>query len=480
LLSTTDSRGTERGQVLVLFAGGLVTIMLVAALAFDTGVMLVERRDQQNAADSAAIAGARWLPGDTSAARNAAEELATANGFTDGLNSANVDISIPPVSGAFAGQSGYIQVQISSTRPSIFAGVMDVGGWQVGASAVAVNQNGVGAPFAMLSLDPSGCDALLVTGNGSVVANGNIQVNSTCSDGALHRGGGGDITVTAPGSGCNVVGDIKDPGNNMNCVKTSPAPAIPDPLAGLAPPAIPALPAAPVLIAGTGDIPDGCPGAVAPSTPASDSEPATCQFTSSYDGTVWRLFPGYYPGGIKLQGGTFYLEPGIYYIGGGGFTVTGTGATAISVSAGGTTLGGGILIYNTEASEFHDECVAGTGSPEQCLGQVILNGAEATIDLYSLDNGSAWDGLVIFQDRNLTLPGVQDEIVVNGSSSNTQVRGTIYAPTGDVKVNGSGGTVTTDQVIAFRFQINGAPGSVINVLYDEDFIFELSAAGLVE
>ncbi len=49
---------SERGQVLVLFAGGIVALLLVAALAFDVGMMLLERRDEQNAADAAALAAA--------------------------------------------------------------------------------------------------------------------------------------------------------------------------------------------------------------------------------------------------------------------------------------------------------------------------------------------------------------------------------------------------------------------------------------
>ena len=107
-----------------------------------------------------------------------------------------------------------------------------------------------------------------------------------------------------------------------------------------------------------------------------------------------------------------------------------------------------------------------------------MNGDSASIDFYSLNSGSPYDGLVIFQDRNLSITG--DDVTINGSTSTTTVRGTIYVPSGDVKINGSGGTVTTDQVIAFRFTINGAPGSQINVLYDQNFTFNFSAAGLVE
>ena len=62
----------------------------------------------------------------------------------------------------------------------------------------------------------------------------------------------------------------------------------------------------------------------------------------------------------------------------------------------------------------------------------------------------------------------------------SQVLGTIYVPAGDVRVNGSGGSMTTSQVIANTFTVNGSPGSIINVNYDTDFIFKFTAAGLVE
>ena len=56
--STTDH---SRGQALAVFTLSLTAIVLAAALAFDVGQVLLERRDQQNAADAAAMAGARYI-----------------------------------------------------------------------------------------------------------------------------------------------------------------------------------------------------------------------------------------------------------------------------------------------------------------------------------------------------------------------------------------------------------------------------------
>jgi hypothetical protein len=483
-LSTTDATAeatADRGQVLVIFALTLTVLILFAALAFDTGMMLVQRRDQQNAADAAAIAGAYFLPGNTADARSAAEGIADANDFVDGGN-VDVTINIPPVAGDHIGQAGAIEVVIDDNRPSIFGGILGVAGWDISARAVAVNQDGVGAGFAMLALEEHDCDAIFVSGNGSVTANGNIQVNSDCTSGALRRQAGGTITVTAPDSACNVHGDIQDGGGtgNLNCTQNEGAPIVPDPLEGLAAPDKPAYPADVVQVSGTEPIPNGCPGAIAPDLESTEDAPITCQFTSSYMGTTWRLYPGYYPGGIHLQAGTFYWEPGIYWIGGGGVQINGIGTTSISVASGGTALDYGIMIYNTEDPAFHTECAAGTATDPgvQCLNQIILNGSTASIDFYSLNNGSIYDGLVIFQDRDLDYPG--EDVIIDGSTSNTEIRGTMYVPSGDIRVNGSGGTMTTDQVIANTFTVNGAPGSSINVLFDEDFIFKFTAAGLVE
>ena len=453
-----------RGQALALFTICLSTLLLAVALAFDAGSMMLERRDQQNAADAAAIAAARYASTDVSKAVDVAIAVATANGFTDGVNSQTVDVHIPPTSGPFTGQAHHIEVEIGSSRPSLFAGIVGVASWPVAARAVATNGDAIDGLFSILSLHPTLCDAMLVSGSGNLVAYGHIQVNSVCNSGALRRQGGGNIVVDVDGGACNVVGDIKDGGGQgqFDCVQNEGAPEIPDPLAGLPVPAVPALPNAMVKISGTPSTPTGCPGAA---TPATLAQPLLCQFTSSYAGTTWRIYPGLYPGGLKLQGGTFYFEPGIYYIGGGGLDMTGTGTTALSVDAGGTTFGGGIMFYNTRLAN-------------SAVGPVSLNGSSANIKLMPLDLGLQYDGLIIWQDRTINING--DDATINGGSSEMQVRGTIYVPYGDVKVNGGSGTLIMDQIIAYTYVVHGAPGSLIKVLKEEFFRFKLLAAGLVE
>ena len=51
----------ERGQILVMFVGGIVLLFLIAGLVIDGGTAFLSRRDAQNSADVAALAGTKQL-----------------------------------------------------------------------------------------------------------------------------------------------------------------------------------------------------------------------------------------------------------------------------------------------------------------------------------------------------------------------------------------------------------------------------------
>jgi hypothetical protein len=152
-LSSTTER--SRGQALALFAIALSALMMAAALAFDVGAVLLERRDQQNAADAAAVAAARYVGTDVSRARSAAFEAAAANGFIHGVDSQSVVVNYPPTKGPFQGKSRYIEVEIGSTRPSLFASIAGIASFPVGARAVSTNGDLTDGLFSILALDPT-------------------------------------------------------------------------------------------------------------------------------------------------------------------------------------------------------------------------------------------------------------------------------------------------------------------------------------
>lgn len=502
-MSSTTEHPKQRGQILVLFGAALAVLFLIAAIAFDVGMVSLERRDQQNAADAAALAGARYVRTSpnfsgscaTAAgnpAANAACEVALGNDFDNATASENVFVRIPPVDGEFAGFPGFVQVHIEATRPAIFAGIMGKNDWDVGTVAVAADQPGVTYTFGMLALNPEACKAIHISGSGTVNAAANVQSNSNgdgCG-GADHYGfsrtGAGVLNVTAPDAVCRSVGQIQDAGSGtMTCAPSPFSFALPDPLKDLPAPTKPGLAAGMKEMIGTtlvplpANIPAGCPGDTSSNAP-SETTPRLCTLGQggSQANRKWILSPGLYHGGLNLKGGvTAYLLPGIYWIGGGGFQTSGD-ASVISVESE-TDLtkavctigaippcvgGGGILLYNTKL-------------PLSPAGPFSLGGGGATLSLqpYQYPFGSTTIDLVIFQDRTVTQP-----VTLNGSNSQAaEVRGIMYVPAGSVTVNGSSSVFTMDQVIADTFKINGSGGTV-NVLRETGVDVEISAVGLVE
>jgi Flp pilus assembly protein TadG len=463
LSSTTESRA-ERGQALVVFTLALVALLLAAALAFDVGMMLLEKREQQNAADAAALAGVRYLPLQ-STANSRATAVANANGFASG---GSVDVQV-------SSSATQIRVTISNDRQSIFARVVGIDIWPVQSTAVAVKMNNQ-PPFAsLLALSPDACPALLVSGTGVVTTYGDVHVNSSCESEALKVSGQGNLHLFDD-VGCYVVGGhhIAGRGDGSLCDPPQEGSYVTYPVDGAPPTG--GTPQPPQLIADNRSnqnqeltIPSGCPGS---DVPATDEAPATCQFQANYSDTVWRLFPGYYPGGIKLQGGTFYLDPGIYYLAGGGLQANSTGVVVTSTAAGDDTgtLGGGVMFFNTTHPNF-------------ASGDIRLGGNDATFNLHP--NGGfdpdcdpnytpgPWERYLIYQDPAVTL-----EMVINGGSNEMVARGLIIAPTAHVKVNGGTGTLTLDAIIAYTFQINGNEGN-INILYDNCALPTFTGYGLV-
>ena len=174
------------------------------------------------------------------------------------------------------------------------------------------------------------------------------------------------------------------------------------------------------------------------------------------------------------------MLPGIYWIGGGGFKAAGDAsmisvdsetARAKAVCTVGATPpcvgGGGILIYNSKLVN-------------SAPGPIDIGGGGATLSLqpYDYPFGTTTIELVIFQDRTVGLTG--DDITLNGSTAQAaEVRGIVYAPLGDVKVNGSASVFSLDQVIANTFKINGSGGTV-NVLHEAGVDAIISNVGLVQ
>lgn len=129
----------ERGQVLVVFTLALVAIVAITGLVLDGGSTFVQRRDQQNVADAAAMAGGyAYANGGVAAA--AARQNATANGITDGTDGASVNVTVTTASTGTT-----IVVTITKPHRNAFSGLVGFPSWDVTTTATVVTgiPNGV-------------------------------------------------------------------------------------------------------------------------------------------------------------------------------------------------------------------------------------------------------------------------------------------------------------------------------------------------
>lgn len=483
-------------------AGGMITVLLIAALVYDVGQNLLDRRTQQNAADAAALAGARFLAEPACKpvggvqppcpqAEAAARDVAARNGYTDGVDGRTVRVYIPPNSEShFSGFPGHIEVVLGSTRGSFFAGVVGVANQHVSTLAVAANIEDFSLPFALLALNDSACNAGHITGTGVININADIQVNSTCStSGALTVGGAG-ATVNAASATCSASGSIQVNSGTLNC--TQQENVEPQLFPKIGGPAVQPTPAAPTVTGGVSSGPRnkwtvgaGCPGQGTGSGTLDAPTVCKIQSTNTAAGAV-HLHPGTYPGGILLTQApgdpqlSVYMEPGIYYIAGGGLEVDGN-IMLRSVDVGGTTFDlssptMGVLIYNTDDPQYHAACVAGTGTGRQCIGPIdFQTGASSDVDLRGDKVDTAFKNLLLFQDPDASS---QPAVSAEGHSSQTLV-GTIYLPGANFKYSGNGtGEVLNTQIICDTFEVKG--GGELSIAYDPSGVYQFKGIGLVQ
>lgn len=142
-LATSRSRPErERGQMLVIFALALIALVGMVGLIIDGGDSFLQRRDQQNVADAAAMA-AGYASVNGQDATAAAKTVAAANGYTEGVNGTTVTVTVAATS---------IKVDVNKPHQNYFAGVMGFASWGVSttASVQAGTPNGAVNPMPLI------------------------------------------------------------------------------------------------------------------------------------------------------------------------------------------------------------------------------------------------------------------------------------------------------------------------------------------
>lgn len=120
-----DRHGSERGQMLVIFALAMVGLIGMVGLILDGGDTSLQRRDQQNVADAAAMAaGYASVNGGDPA--TVARTVAAANGYVNGQDNTTVSVNVSPT---------VIIVGVTRPHRNYFAAVVGFASWDVSTTA---------------------------------------------------------------------------------------------------------------------------------------------------------------------------------------------------------------------------------------------------------------------------------------------------------------------------------------------------------
>ena len=415
----------DGGQAVILIAITFLALLMAVGLAIDAGQLYVARRTMQEAADSAAYAGAvvKYQGGTTLQARQAATDDATRNGYTcqlivcgagsDILNGFNVTVNAPPLSGTFAGNTSYVEVLISGTvRTALVpaqSALTNVG--VRGVAGAGPLNNG----FAIMALDRGNTQKAFYADNQADIhlTGGGILVNSTNSQGAWSdQCTSSRFTIGAP-YGTDVAGTGYGcfPTTGAGLVNTYPQQA--DPLSGYAKPSTSGM-------------------------STHNSLPGGCSSSCTIDPGIWTTSIG------GAGGTTITMNSGIYVLKGEGINAAGNADIE----------GTNVFIYNTHSN------YPGAFRPgiDHCTSLNLAGNANSNLTAFTsayvltLDpNGQHVDpdvqewnyvNFLVYQDPACTN---QMQIAGNGSFNGT---GTIYVPTATFVFSGQNATLTGSQLIA--------------------------------
>jgi len=479
----------QAGQIFFIVAFSIVTLMGFAALALDLGFLYATKRQMQTAADAAAIAAANALQTSNSADYvQAAKDVASLDGFTDGTN--GVTVTVPASSGCpNAANQQCVAVTIAQAVPTFFLGAIGYSTVNVSVQASGGTVNG---PACIYALDPSAADAISLTGNVNINVSCGIIDDSTSAS-ALYANGIVNVTTTSTG----VAGNYSSTGIVTFTPKpiTQIAPAV-DPLGSLQPPSVGTCTQAAVTNAGTnttysggiwgtvnlapavysggwnisnpiisrlnfaagtygnginigGDISSlnfsagqyqngggsgnsitigGNISIAVFAAPGAGQSYTFCGPLSISGNFAITLQPGLYYGGITVPAAnaSITFSPGTYILAGGGLSVTGNS----------TLTGTGVTFYNT----------TGLGG----YGPINLTGNE-TANLSAPTSGSM-EGILFFQDRTIAKGSSGSTILGN---SNSTFNGALYFPTTSLNYIGNSSASGYTLLIADTLSITG-------------------------
>lgn len=456
----------KRGQAVVLVAIAALLLTAVLMLALDGGGIYLDRRQLQNAADAASLAGVEgFSPGalNYSAINTNAVNLLTTNLPGSSLPG-GVNLSLPrvPPAGLLDIGAGY-QVSLEVTNPysyrvtvkhthSVavapvhgFASTIDL---QVQATAQNVN-----LPYALILLQDQQANYHNLFLNGSPGVGltlkgggGAGDKGGAFSNASMDLGAQGTVTFNPCGNAGDLWAVSEDPsqattmprvsggqatGNTVSCV----------PPTGIYP-----------MVAGQALTDPGYPEPVPPS--ATYNSPINVSHDAMY------LCPGTYNSSISVSGGTVILMPGVY-------RVTGS----ISISGFSTSFRTATAADFPPSDEYSTNCGATPTAPvdgdygvileiatSSCAANQLSETGQGTMNLAT---SPKYNKISLYVEpmanwRLACTGGVSGTTVVNiAGQGKYTIKGLLYAPADNLRLCGNASGSGVGQVIGWTLQICG-------------------------
>ncbi len=424
-------RFAQRGQVLVIFVFAVIGLVAMTGLAIDGGNIFADRRQAQNAADTASLAAALekitqqkggaanctdlTTPSPCGAlVENVAMDMAAKNGYPSDVVHSTVEVHIPPIDGTYSDCTettfncqDYVEVIINTNVNTWFARVLGVAQLHNRVEAVALAKYAASfTPYAGMSLVELGrgkgsCPSdFNVGGSGLITLNGGgIYVNSSNPACAYKQTSCNVQLVLNGGANVQVYGGW----DTNNCVS---------PTISKAPTQMPW-----------------------PPDPLIDGEPAECATAGTFSsvGGVTTYQPGNYYGynSFPVNNQTSVLSPGVYCVNG---KIQGTKDIS----------GTGVFLYIRP----------GTNTSVDISG--------GTVSLTAPTSGQ-YAGFLIYQDWDVNTSTLQNCGIQGNSGS--QYTGLIFVPYCQMTISGtSAPTGFAAQVIAYQLSLTGT--NTLNFTYD--------------
>jgi putative Flp pilus-assembly TadE/G-like protein len=421
---------SERGQALILIALAAIGLFGIAGLAIDGSAKFSDRRHAQNAADTAALAGARALARGEPLWYLDAAERALENGYDDNHVSNEVEVHNPPTTGIYADCydvhfdcHDYVEVIIDTNVNTFFARVVGIhqthNHVEAVASKITENNSFNFGGNAVVALSPEGC-ALMGQGNVNVIIDG----------GGLYSNSD-DATCSYHGPSCASTIDVNNEDGSQGAIT----------LVGGYNSGVSCMPQADLLPASAKQI-------SFPPPYQEIDEPAECltNGTKTNTSTTTTLTPGYWPK-IPGNGSTWkdniVLTPGIYCIG----TTLSTNANEVLKVSGTFGVDPGVFLYIKPGGSF------------------TFNGGSG-VQLWGIhDNTSPYYGFLMYLAPDYA-SGSPANCKINGHSGDAFM-GAIFAPYCDITLSGTGDP-NGFQTQLIGYNVKFAGGANIHLTYDSD------------